>query len=50
MICNTVIIGRNENIWYAAPMGYGIGTVILCIELLQIGENHVIHKIDNHRK
>lgn len=24
----------NENMWYAAPMGYGIGTVIICIELL----------------
>jgi hypothetical protein len=24
----------NENMWYIASMGYGIGTVIICIELL----------------
>jgi cyanate permease len=24
----------NENLWYIASMGYGIGTVIICIELL----------------
>lgn len=25
----------NENIWYAAPMGYGIGTIIICIQMLK---------------
>jgi hypothetical protein len=25
----------NENLWYIASMGYGIGTVVICIELLQ---------------
>jgi len=25
----------NENLWYIASMGYGIGTVIICIELLK---------------
>ena len=24
----------NENLWYIASMGYGIGTVVICIELL----------------
>ena len=24
----------NENLWYIASMGYGIGTIIICIELL----------------
>ncbi|MBP5706594.1 MAG: hypothetical protein J6W76_04870 [Spirochaetales bacterium] len=24
----------NENIWYAAPMGYGIGLVVLCAEMI----------------
>lgn len=26
----------NENLWYIAPLGYGIGTLILCIKLLHI--------------
>lgn len=26
----------NENIWYAAPMGYGFGTVILCLQMLKL--------------
>ena len=25
----------NENIWYVAPMGYGIGTMIICIQMLK---------------
>ena len=24
----------NENIWYVAPMGYGVGTMIICIQML----------------
>ncbi|WOO37421.1 hypothetical protein R2R35_02695 [Anaerocolumna sp. AGMB13020] len=24
----------NQNIWYIAPMGYGLGTMLLCFELL----------------
>ena len=24
----------NENLWYIAPLGYGIGTAIICIKLL----------------
>lgn len=39
----------NENLWYIAPMGYGFGTLIICIELLiinkklsqlQLNQNH----------
>lgn len=26
----------NENLWYIAPLGYGIGTVIICIKLLMM--------------
>jgi len=26
----------NENLWYIAPFGYGIGTAIICIKLLMI--------------
>jgi hypothetical protein len=26
----------NENLWYLAPLGYGVGTVVICIELLMI--------------
>jgi hypothetical protein len=29
----------NENLWYAASIGYGIGAVIICIELLLMGKN-----------
>ena len=25
----------NENIWYVAPVGYGIGTMIICIQLFR---------------
>jgi hypothetical protein len=28
----------NENLWYVASVGYGIGAVIICIELLLYGE------------
>ena len=28
----------NENLWYIAPLGYGIGTVILCFQLLIINK------------
>lgn len=28
----TVLI--NENFWYLAPFGYGIGTIVICIEML----------------
>jgi hypothetical protein len=26
----------NENLWYLAPLGYGVGSVVICIELLII--------------
>lgn len=26
----------NENIWYAAPMGYGLGTLFICIQMLKL--------------
>jgi hypothetical protein len=26
----------NENLWYLAPLGYGVGLVVICIELLII--------------
>jgi cyanate permease len=29
----------NENLWYIASMGYGIGAVIICIELLLLGKS-----------
>lgn len=25
----------NENFWYLAPLGYGVGTIVVCIEMLQ---------------
>jgi len=29
----------NENLWYIASVGYGIGAVIICIELLLMGKS-----------
>lgn len=26
----------NENLWYLAPLGYGVGTIIVCIEMLKV--------------
>lgn len=28
----TVLV--NENFWYLAPLGYGVGTIVICIEML----------------
>jgi cyanate permease len=25
----------NENLWYLAPMGYGLGTIVLCIQMIK---------------
>lgn len=38
-LCIVGFIGAiliNQNFWYIAPLGYGIGTVILCFELLSL--------------
>lgn len=29
----------NENIWYIAPMGYGVGIMIVCIQMLKYNSN-----------
>lgn len=26
----------NDNLWYLAPLGYGVGTIVICIELLML--------------
>ena len=26
----------NENIWYAAPMGYGFGTIVICLQMMKM--------------
>ncbi len=33
--CGALFI--NENLWYLAPMGYGIGLIVLCIRVLVYG-------------
>ena len=33
-----VTVFINENIWYVAPMGYGIGTMIVCIQMLKFSD------------
>lgn len=38
ILCQVGFFGAifiNENIWYAAPMGYGFGTMIICILMLK---------------
>lgn len=38
MLCLIGFLGTvfiNENIWYIAPIGYGIGTLIACIQMLR---------------
>lgn len=40
-LCIVGFIGAvliNQNLWYIAPLGYGIGTVILCFELLVLNK------------
>lgn len=32
----TVLI--NENMWYLAPLGYGVGTIVICIQMLRISD------------
>ena len=37
ILCLTGFLGAifiNENLWYAAPMGYGLGFIILCVLVL----------------
>ena len=37
ILCLTGFLGAifiNENLWYAAPMGYGLGFIILCVMVL----------------
>jgi len=38
ILCVSGFLGAmiNENLWYLAPMGYGVGTIVICIELLVI--------------
>ncbi len=32
------VIFINENIWYVAPAGYGIGTMLVCIQMLKLSD------------
>ncbi|GBU26660.1 hypothetical protein R84B8_00170 [Treponema sp. R8-4-B8] len=32
----------NENLWYMAPLGYGIGTLIVCIKLLMMKSEELL--------
>lgn len=39
LLCLTGFFGAviiNENIWYLAPLGYGFGTILICIKILRI--------------
>lgn len=41
---STVFI--NENIWYAAPVGYGFGTMIICIQMLKFKAPECLDKLN----
>lgn len=39
MLCITGFFGTifiNENMWYAAPVGYGFGSMVVCIQMLRL--------------
>lgn len=27
---------KSENVWYTAPMGYGFGTIAICIQMMRM--------------
>lgn len=38
MLCLSGFFGAifiNENLWYVAPMGYGLGSMIICIQMMR---------------
>ncbi len=36
----------NKNIWYAAPMGYGFGTMIVCMQMLKFKATECLDKVN----
>lgn len=41
ILCYTGLLGVlfiNENCWYIAPMGYGVGLLIVCLEMIYINK------------
>ena len=39
MLCLSGFFGAifiNENLWYVAPMGYGLGSMIICIQMMRL--------------
>lgn len=41
ILCYTGLLGVlfiNENCWYIAPMGYGLGLLIVCLEIIHINK------------
>lgn len=36
----------NENIWYIAPMGYGLGTMIICIQMMKFKAAKCLDKLN----
>ena len=48
VICGSLfIIGfedvlANENLWYIAPIGYGPGTVVLCVKLILLSKHDAL--------
>jgi len=44
LLCLAGIIGVvliNENCWYLAPLGYGFGTIFICIEMIKLNRSFV---------
>ena len=41
IFCLTGFMGTifiNENLWYLAPLGYGLGVILICIKMMKIKE------------
>lgn len=36
----------NENIWYVAPMGYGLGTLVICIQIIKFKSTKCLDKLN----
>lgn len=53
MLCILGFFGAviiNENLWYIAPIGYGIGSVVICIELLTLYCNNANEGFEQKEK
>ena len=36
----------NENIWYVAPIGYGLGTMVICMQMMKFKDTKCLNKLN----